>query len=480
MKLHHRRIIYISFIAAFLISAAILVPYSGGYRYDAKSGRIVKTGSLVIDSRPKNALIRLEGEEQKLYFFQQLSRSIKKVVVTRELKEKTPVIFNLKPSEYLVEVSRDGYYTWNKKLGVYSKQATFADQILLFLKEPEIDRLASRKIVLAGTSPDGRKMAVVAETDKISQLEVMDLETRESKIILDCESPITDMEWSPSSKKLLVVRGDGSRMVITEEGPQGPVSLDEKIFAEKASAADLKDLRWDLESDDSLYGRLDDTVYKIGLFAKTMEEMPGPEGKSFSDYLAKGEQLYYSIPGKSSFVEKIAIRNGALDGRLSMPVSENCSFAWKTSPREDLLLAKDKADGSFSLVNFDAADPERATLLKSEAHGMQWSKDGKKLLYYSDFEIWTYDLEKDKAEMLARYSEPVLSAIWHPSGHYVTFATNEAIKALEIDGRDKRNEAVLVETEAAHEFTIYGDDKPDLFLAGEVGGEKGIFKVRIQ
>ncbi|MDP3771007.1 MAG: hypothetical protein Q8R16_01770, partial [bacterium] len=61
MPLWIRRIIYLSFIALFLLVAPILALYSMGYRYHWGKHRIERTGLLVVDGEPRDAIVRIDG-----------------------------------------------------------------------------------------------------------------------------------------------------------------------------------------------------------------------------------------------------------------------------------------------------------------------------------------------------------------------------------------------------------------------------------
>ncbi|MBM5789680.1 PEGA domain-containing protein [Candidatus Parcubacteria bacterium] len=113
-----RSMVFFLFLAGFLLSAPIVVLYTAGYRYHFGAGKIVKTGVLSVSSTPRGADILLNGARTA---------------------EKTPaVVSNVLPGAHKVRVAKNGYAPWQKTLDVYSKQTTFAREIVLFLDgEPE-------------------------------------------------------------------------------------------------------------------------------------------------------------------------------------------------------------------------------------------------------------------------------------------------------------------------------------------------------
>ncbi len=132
MKLIHRRIIYLSFIAAFLIITPIIIIYTSGYRYNFKRGTLEKTGIIYLESTPRSAKIYLNG----VY------------------RDNTPARFtNLLPDKYSVEISKDGYYPWHKTIEVQSNLTAFEKNIVLFKQSQPISALPG-KINILSASPN--------------------------------------------------------------------------------------------------------------------------------------------------------------------------------------------------------------------------------------------------------------------------------------------------------------------------------------
>ncbi|MEK7494961.1 MAG: hypothetical protein AAB615_03770, partial [Patescibacteria group bacterium] len=87
-------------------------------------------------------------------------------------------------------------------------------------------------------------------------------------------------------------------------------------------------------------------------------------------------------------------------------------------------------------------------LLPSGVKGMQFSDDGKKLLYFTDNEISTYFLrewevqpirEPDTTTQIARFSTPIKNVQWTKDYEHVLFSLNGNVKIIELDNRDRRN-----------------------------------------
>lgn len=118
MTLKARRILYVSFVAMFLLAAPPLVLYTAGFRYDFEYNRLVETGSLVVRSEPEGATVRINGELRE---------------------ELTPTIINtILPGKIKLLVEKEGYHSWEKEVDIRPRVTAFEEGITLFaIAEPE-------------------------------------------------------------------------------------------------------------------------------------------------------------------------------------------------------------------------------------------------------------------------------------------------------------------------------------------------------
>jgi hypothetical protein len=140
------------------------------------------------------------------------------------------------------------------------------------------------------------------------------------------------------------------------------------------------------------------------------------------------------------------------------------------------------------------------TKLKKKAKGYSLSPNKKKILFWTDFELWIYDLKTlqekslpfDKlrvnsaqGKILVRYSKEIIDALWHPENNYVIFALNNpsspatsSIQVIELDNRDGKNMIELIKADNIEDLLIM--KKGEIYFKGKVRGEKGVFKIKIQ
>lgn len=88
-------------------------------------------------------------------------------------------------------------------------------------------------------------------------------------------------------------------------------------------------------------------------------------------------------------------------------------------------------------------------LIARDIQEIQFSNDGKKILYSTPNEIWVYYLEdvfvqpnktaKEK-ELITRLGQKIKKAVWYgKTNEYIIFSTEQDIKIAELDGRNERN-----------------------------------------
>ena len=124
MTLWHRRILYIIFILLFFILAPAISFYAAGYEFDFNSGKVQRTGILIIESEPKGASIDL-GDKKKYNWFYDFFYKDEKMTTPNKLR-------NLLPDEYEITLSKEGYYDYRRKVEINPGQTVILDDPLLF------------------------------------------------------------------------------------------------------------------------------------------------------------------------------------------------------------------------------------------------------------------------------------------------------------------------------------------------------------
>ena len=151
MTKRRRTILFLLLVMVFFLSAPTVILYSQGYRIDIDQKRVTQTGAFFLKVKPNSAHVQINGETVKKTDF--LFGSI--------------LIKNFLPKIYTIEISREGYYTWQKTLEIRARQVTDAKHVILFpqnieLRETTVD---IENIELEELSPDKRKIAFTKEAE---------------------------------------------------------------------------------------------------------------------------------------------------------------------------------------------------------------------------------------------------------------------------------------------------------------------------
>ena len=70
--------------------------------------------------------------------------------------------------------------------------------------------------------------------------------------------------------------------------------------------------------------------------------------------------------------------------------------------------------------------------------GYDWDRIQKNIVYYTDHEIWNYQVIAQKKDLITRQTTQILEVAWYPLGNYIFFSDASGIYVIELDYRDYR------------------------------------------
>ncbi|MEK7597727.1 MAG: PEGA domain-containing protein [Patescibacteria group bacterium] len=127
------------FFLAFISILVALIGYARGYRFDVEKRSVKSTGIISATSNPKAAKIYVNGE----------------------LKGVTDTNLTLPPENYLVEIKKEGYTSWSKKINLKGELVINVDPVL-FPVNPSLSPLTNLGIIKAIPTEDGDKIVIIA------------------------------------------------------------------------------------------------------------------------------------------------------------------------------------------------------------------------------------------------------------------------------------------------------------------------------
>jgi len=399
-----RTILFLVCLFLFLSIAPTAIFYSQGYRFDFETKKITQTGGLFLKAEPKQVEVFIDGK----------------------LKKKTDFFFgsalteNLLPKKYKIQMKKEGYYPWEKNLEIREKEVTEAKKIVLIPENPNFNIL-TEEVKDFWFSPDERKIILKENPPAGGEtgwaLKLYDLEKNvkshlvEEKDVYSKGADLLKLEFSPDSKKIYLNIG------MKEQEKNFVLGLDKvpPVLTERKITPQTEDIVTSQVFNEENY-YLDNSGH---LFKneERLTEKPfpvKPETKYALEifqnfvFLHEGQVLYQFNPDLKSF-EKFF------------------------EPIKDLKI----------------------------------SPDYKKIVYFSDYEIWILFLEKindqpkresrDKL-FLIRLSEQIKDCFWLNSDYLIFNAANKT-KIAEIDDRDRINVVDVAEFENPKIFWNQFDKK---------------------
>lgn len=194
----YRVLIFLTTIIVVSIFGFLAISYARGYRFNFKSFSLAPTGLLVVKSEPTGAQIFINGD----------------------LKTASDATISLVPGTYDVEIKKQGYLSWNKRLTITKEEVTEAT-VSLFKQAPGLTPVTFSGVINPVPSEDLSRIAYIVLPDKNSDLDNEGLwliETSEFPIVGFSRDPrrVTDgdlsgatIKFSPDSREILLTTKTG-------------------------------------------------------------------------------------------------------------------------------------------------------------------------------------------------------------------------------------------------------------------------------
>lgn len=387
-----RLILFLICLILFLIIAPLIVFYSLGYRiqWDPLTGgiKISRTGGLFLNVWPNQAEVYLDSELKKEtdFFFG------------------SALIENLLPQKYKIQVRRSGFHPWEKQLEIEEKKVTAAKNIILFPQNPNFT-VVGKDIEQFWFLADERKI-IIKEISKTEgwALKLYDLE-RELKSHLARErdfyqggADLLELEFSEDSKNISLEIGLKEQIKCFLLNIERIPPL---ITEEKKDSLPLENI--------ITYQKFNEEVYYLG-------------------------DLGHLFKTDKTFKPKTKL--------TEVPFSILPETEYKLEIFEDFIFLKE--DKTLYFFNVVSKSFEK---FFEPTNALKLSPDSKKIVYFSDYEIWILFLKEKESQLpkeagekvfLMRLSEKIQDVSWLNSD-YLIFTVENKIKITEIDERDKIN-----------------------------------------
>ncbi len=431
----YRTLLFLFFSCSFLLAASSILFYAYGYRFSFERGIFIYTGSLSLKSNVETVAIKIDQvliPEKRLGL---LNNSIH--------------IAGLNPGEHFIEVSAPGYHTWEKKIVIRSGLTTEFWNIYLAEDTYERELVPETAATLKMFPAPNGLFATVKKNGARYSVDVLDIGGEENSEVFATSDAVfsptleTNIEWSPESHKLIIplIKNDQPTYAIVDIKNESSFFLNEVT----GLTTPLRSPRWDATTRDFLFFLSERTLYRFDTRSNEPAQLiaDGISGYDLSGnklYYLKNDGLVYKINGNGN--------DGSPTEITHTPVTINENSAYSLIVYDDTRLSIiEEMTGRLSVYNEAVTDlplKELGTGIVS----IQYSDDGKKLLFYTGNEVSVYfnqDWEaqpfraEDSIVQVARFSSLIQNVQWAEDYEHVIFSLGKNIKMIELDNRDKRD-----------------------------------------
>jgi len=402
MKLPSARLLIFLTTAVFIFSGTFLmIRYAQGYR-PTKTLTIKGTGLLSANSYPTAGEVYINGK----------------------LTTATDNTLNLDPGTYDIEIKKDGYHTWSKKLKIEAELVTETNA-QLFPASPSLEPLTYTGATMPVPAPDGTKLSfTVASSSAVAKNGLYVQELTSSPIALNktarqiartetgYDYTTSNYTWSPNGSEILVSFKTGSHIL-----------LDATKFNDLATLKDVTVRLPQILSEWELELARQERVQLL----KLPEFMASIATQSATNlYFSPDSKrlLYQSITNLDIPTGLVPTLPSSSTQTESRSLQAGSWYVYDLKEDKNFLIAEDKLPKTQKITllpNFAVAIPAELISSPSAFHLLQNGTTGESIILFN-----------------AQYSSIVVSQIqWFPDSTHLILTTDSGIDLLEYDGTNR-------------------------------------------
>jgi hypothetical protein len=296
------------------------------------------------------------------------------------------------------------------------------------------------------------------------------LEKSEEVIVPDDSTAKTTNQESKNDTDLLTSGAEQSTKKISISTKKD--LLPNEITTEKITTPEIYQVRWMFDSDYQLLMLTKNhQLFFINIEDPAQSSLLAEDVNGFD---LAGDHVYYSDlntnsiwdikPNRPEYQELISITE----------LKEDSTSFIKLFAYDELRIALITSSDNFYVLNkLKSEDKTTLKFIENNVLGVQFSDDGKKILYWTDKEFWTYMLRKwdkqpkrQKGEkiFITSFASGIKNVQWMEAYENVIFTNNSLIKSAELDNREQINISNILPTKSNPKEKEYLYDKETSIL----------------
>lgn len=383
-------------ILSILTTAFIIITYSG-YKIDLKYMRLLKTGSIYINTNPTKASIYIDN---------------------KEINQKTPIIVNhVTPGRHNIKLEKKGYKTWETDIDVPPEITTFLNYELIYqdIELNTVNELSDNSLYFSNNE---KYIAYIKEKDSLYNIYIYNIITKDEFNIYSTDKRIEKITWSYDDKKILI-KIDNKFLALNLSIIPLPVieSIEStKLVNLNSLIKDIEDVLWNQSNDDILVKTKNNEIYIISLYTEKIEKI---EIKDFNN-------IGLFIDKKIIYINKNnKITEYNIDNKIINEYKDYNGIKSITYKKNYIILLDNQ--GTFLLFKRDL----KSEPIKLVGNKIKFSKT--KIVAFNDSEINIYGERESVLENTLRYGQKIIDLDFY-NDNYIVLILQSGIKLINIDG----------------------------------------------
>lgn len=483
-----RTLFFWSLIIAFMIIAPLVVMYARGFRFDIKKGVLVHSGTITIKSNPQNFNASVNGKLND-------SKSLNRINASYN-------ITGLMPNDYDLSIGADGFQSWTKKAEVHSGLASEFWNVLLVRNDYPKTDYAADGIEKFFISPKNKYIIYEQNSADNVFAKILDIDAKNItgtftfagwNFIDDARKE--NIEWSPNEDyasvpvKKTVLENTGSKLKNSPAketiqyayfviDPANNTSFNLNDFLKNN---DISYVRWDPKDKNYLFFLSNDSLYRADIRDASKTVLIASDVSSFD--LSK-TNVYYAV-SPHELVYKANLDGSGAREQITSDFPDDITRNFRLIVYDDIRIAfltESKDLYVFNAGEFDSYSRKLGT----DIEGIQFSDDGKKLLYWTGNAMSVYYLRnwnvppvraENSIEDITRYSEQIRNVQWFKDYEHIIFSVGGQMKIIELDPRDHRNCMELPKTTSDTPVAVYDNAQEKLFFTDAKDSSSSLYSI---
>lgn len=473
------------FIILFVMTAPVIVLFATGYRFDSQAGIFVHSGSVTIKSWPRDVDIFLDGKKQDAKKLSNINNAY--------------TINGVRPGHYSLRCEKEGYTGWEKDIDVHSGISTEFWNVILFPREFQTNTYSTGAIDQFFLSPRNNHEIVYFENRPDSRsVSLLDTENNESQEIFSTKeyaflekTKRENIEWSSDKKRIMIPLEDknGQKQYVIARASKdalNEITYLDQVFSEIFPNAQpiFYKVRWMFDKNDEIVILTENhELYYLYLSDPNKSFVID---KNVSGFDFAGNRIYYSqLP--NNLVWEIKDNDRSTKRQITnISASSGEDEFLELFAYDEYRVAIINKDKQLFVFNEEKEKGEKTmSEIGSPVESVQFSDDGKKLLYWTGNEIWNLMLrdwevqptrKKGDRFMITRFAQPIKNVQWMDNYENIIFSVGDTVKSVELDDRSEINMIDVAKTNKPIEEKnlIYDKENQVLYFQNEIDGNMRI------